>query len=174
MEKQVFDKISPGFYQQEVLDVAPLLLGKILVRGFESGKILRSKITEVEAYNGMDDKACHASKGKTERNKVMFQSGGLVYVYLIYGMHWLLNIVTGREDSPQAALIRGLEGLDGPGRVGKALELDKSFYGENLSTSPRIWIEDSGEKPKYITAPRVGINYAGEYWKNIEWRFIAR
>jgi DNA-3-methyladenine glycosylase len=160
------------FFQRDVLTVAPELLGKMVVRQFDDHSILKLKITEVEAYRGEDDLACHANKGKTKRTEVMFREGGLVYVYLIYGMYWMLNIVTGRENDASAILIRGVENISGPGRVGKALQLNKSFYGEDLSHSERIWIENSNIKPKYKTAPRVGIDYAGEPWKSIPWRFI--
>ena len=164
--------LPAGFFQRNVLEVAPELPGKILVRQFEDGRLNRYVITEVEAYRGNGDLACHASKGKTPRTEVMFREGGLVYVYLVYGIHWLLNVVTGKEDDASAILIRGLEGIDGPGRVGKALHIDKSFYGENLFTSNRIWIENS-EKPVTLkTAPRVGINYAGEPWVNKPWRYL--
>jgi DNA-3-methyladenine glycosylase len=101
----------------------------------------------------------------------MFHEGGVIYVYLIYGIYWLLNIVTGSENDASAILIRGLEGYSGPGLVGKILQLDKSFYGENLQNSNRIWIEDSGEKPVIKTFPRIGINYAGEPWVSKPWRY---
>ena len=84
----------------------------------------------------------------------------------------MLNFVTGKAEKPQAVLIRGLEDINGPGRVGKKLQLDKSFYGENLATSKRMWVEDNDEKVNYITDTRVGVDYAGEYWKNKQWRFI--
>jgi DNA-3-methyladenine glycosylase len=119
----------------------------------------------------MEDKACHASKGKTGRTSVMFGEGGHLYVYLIYGMYWMLNIVTGNAGDPQAVLVRGVEGISGPGKITKLLSIDKSFYGENLITSCRIWIEDSGLKPEIRTGPRIGIDYAGEYWKSVPWRF---
>ena len=118
--------------------------------------------------------ACHASKGKTARTEVMFRDGGLVYVYLIYGMYWMLNIVTGNENDASAVLIRGVQGISGPGRVGKALQLDKSLNGENLFTSERIWIEDAGTVENYITSPRIGINYAGEPWISKPWRFLIK
>ncbi|WP_297094215.1 DNA-3-methyladenine glycosylase [uncultured Draconibacterium sp.] len=166
-------RISNSFFLRDVTEVAPNLLGKILVRRFEDGTIEKYKITETEAYRGGEDKACHANKGLTERTKVMFDEGGLVYVYLIYGMYWMLNFVTGKPGDSSAVLIRGVEGISGPGRVGRALQLDKSFYGENLETSQRIWIEDSGSKPQFTTAPRVGIEYAGEPWISKPWRYIA-
>ncbi len=154
------------------MEVAPDLIGKTLVRQFDNSLIQKYTITEVEAYRGRDDLACHAHKGKTKRTEVMFREGGLVYVYLIYGMYWMLNIVTGKKDDASAVLIRGIEKINGPGRVGKALQLDKSFYGELLYESNRIWIEDSNVKPNFIATPRVGIDYAGEPWISIPWRFI--
>ncbi|WP_320110824.1 DNA-3-methyladenine glycosylase [Draconibacterium orientale] len=166
-------RLTNSFFQREVTEVAPDLLGKILVRRFEDGTIHKFKITETEAYRGGEDKACHANKGLTPRTKVMFDEGGLVYVYLIYGMYWMLNFVTGEAGDSSAVLIRGVEGISGPGKVGRALQLDKTFYGEDLENSKRMWIEDSGLKPQYTTAPRVGINYAGEPWISKPWRFIA-
>lgn len=165
-------RLPAGFFQRDVLEVAPELLGKILVRKFDDGNLYRFIITEVEAYSGDGDLACHASKGKTPRTEVMFREGGLVYVYLVYGIHWLLNIVTGKKGDASAVLIRGLEGINGPGRVGKSLCLDKSFYGENLFTSTRIWIENSEKQVKFTTSPRVGIHYAGEPWVSKNWRYL--
>lgn len=166
-------RLPEEFFRSDVLKIAPSLLGKILVRKFSSGEEYRHIITEVEAYSAPYDLACHASKGRTARTEVMFREGGLVYVYLIYGMYWMLNIVTGKTDEASAVLIRGVQNISGPGRVGKALQLDKSFYGENLYTSDRIWIEDSSVKPEYKSLPRVGIDYAGEPWISIPWRFLA-
>lgn len=132
----------------------------------------RFMINETEAYRGAEDKACHASKGRTERTDVMFHTGGKIYVYLIYGIHWMLNFVTGPENEPQAVLIRGIEGYDGPGRVSKVLGINKSFYGEDLNVSERIWIEDNGDKVSVKTGKRIGIDYAGEKWVNKPWRFF--
>lgn len=101
----------------------------------------------------------------------MYQEGGVVYVYLIYGMYWLLNIVSGKKDQPQAVLIRSLKEINGPGRVGKELQLDKSFYGEDLTRSNRLWIEKDLGKRIYTAERRVGIDYAGERWRNKLWRF---
>jgi DNA-3-methyladenine glycosylase len=168
------DLLSVVFFRRDVLDVAPDLLGKTLVRKFTDETIGRFTITDVEAYRGTDDLACHASKGRTARTEVMFHDGGVVYVYLIYGMYWMLNIVTGKENDASAVLIRGLEGINGPGRVGQALNLDKSFYGEDLTTSKRIWIENSDEIPELITSPRHGIDYAGEPWISMPWRFLVK
>jgi len=165
-------RLTSDFFRRDVLKVAPELLGKTLVRKYNNDKTERFIISEVEAYSGDGDLACHASKGKTSRTEVMFREGGLVYVYLVYGIHWLLNIVTGKAGDASAVLIRGLEGIPGPGRVGKILQLDKSFYGENLSTSDRIWIEKSDIQISYDTSPRIGIDYAGEPWKSKHWRFF--
>ncbi|HET7732687.1 MAG TPA: DNA-3-methyladenine glycosylase, partial [Paludibacter sp.] len=93
--------------------MAPQLLGKILVRQYEDGRIERYRINETEAYCGIEDLASHASKGRTSRTDVMFEQGGTVYVYLIYGMYWMLNIVAGKEHTPEAVLIRGVEGVVG-------------------------------------------------------------
>jgi DNA-3-methyladenine glycosylase len=164
------NRLPPDFFLRDVLEVAPDLLGKVLARRFEDGRIERYHIIETEAYRGVEDVACHASKGRTPRTEVMFQEGGTVYVYLIYGMYWLLNLVTGNEGDASAVLIRGIEGFSGPGRVGRKLQLDKSFYGENLSNSSRLWVEDAEPVAEIKTSKRIGIGYAGE-WENKLWRF---
>lgn len=164
-------KLDAGFFQRDVLKVAPQLIGKILVRQFSNGHIERLRITETEAYRGEDDLACHASKGRTPRTEVMYHPGGKVYVYLIYGMYQMLNFVTSSENVPQAVLIRGIEGLDGPGKLTRHLQIDKTFYGEDLAVSERLWVEDKHLAYHYTTGPRVGIGYAGE-WKDKPWRFI--
>ena len=169
-----YTRILKSFFQRDVLDVAPDLIGKTLVRKFDNGRIERFTITEVEAYRGTEDLACHASKGRTRRTKIMFHDGGVIYVYLIYGMYWMLNIITGKEGDASAILIRGLEEISGPGRVGKAMQIDKSFYGEDLVTSDRIWIENNNMVSEYITTPRIGIDYAGEPWISKPWRFIMK
>jgi DNA-3-methyladenine glycosylase len=166
-------RLSSDFYKNNALWLAENLLGKTLVRCFDDGRIEKYIITETEAYGGEEDLACHASKGKTARTEVMYHAGGEIYVYLIYGIYWMLNFVSGQENEPQAVLIRGLKGIDGPGRVGKTLKLDKSFYAESLLTSNRIWLEDAPAAISFKTAPRVGIDYAGEIWKNKPWRFIV-
>ncbi len=163
--------LSPEFFKRDALTVAREILGKYIVRRFDDGRIERYRITEVEAYRGEEDKACHASKGRTKRTEVMYHDGGKIYMYFIYGMYWMLNIVTGGENDPQAILIRGIENVSGPGRIGKRLQLDAGFYGEQLPSS-RIWIESSENKnPDYEATPRIGINYAGE-WKDKPWRFV--
>jgi DNA-3-methyladenine glycosylase len=165
------ERLSTEFFIRDVLDVAPDLPGKTLAIRLPDGKPERFGITEVEAYRGTEDKACHACKGRTVRTEVMFHEGGKLYVYLIYGMYWMLNIVTGRENDPQAILIRGVEKYAGPGKLTKALGINRSFYGEDLVTSDRLWVEDAGVNVDIKTGPRIGIDYAGEYWKSRPWRY---
>ncbi|MFT6985804.1 MAG: DNA-3-methyladenine glycosylase [Psychromonas sp.] len=167
-------RLTQPYFSNDVLDIAPDLLGKKLVRVFNDGRKKEYLITETEAYRGQEDLACHANKGRTARTEVMFHDGGLVYVYLIYGIYWMLNIVTGEKENPQAVLIRGLQSIQGPGRVGKKLQLDKSFYGEDIATSQRIWIEDVAKPVKYIALKRIGIAYAGDKWINKPWRFVLQ
>ena len=165
-------RLDTAFFLRDVLEVAPALLGKILFRTYDDGTIRRFRISETEAYRGTEDKACHAGRGMTPRNAVMFREGGLVYVYFIYGMYWMLNFVTGQAGDASAVLIRGIDDIHGPGRVGKILQLDRSFYGEYLSESQRIWMEDNPGKVTFTVHPRVGIHYAGEPWVSRPWRFV--
>ena len=164
-------RLLRDFYVRDVLDVAPEMPGKNLVIKLDDGSVGRFKVTEVEAYRGSEDKACHAAKGRTARTEIMFQEGGRLYIYFIYGMYWMLNIVTGQKDFPQAVLIRGVEGFPGPGKLTKSLGIDKSFYGEDLVSSDRIWVEDAGFAHPVKNGPRIGIDYAGEYWKSRPWRY---
>jgi DNA-3-methyladenine glycosylase len=164
-------RLSKDFYTRDVLDVAPDLPGKILVIKLTGGIFERFKITEVEAYRGSEDKACHASKGRTSRTEIMFHEGGRLYIYLIYGMYWMLNIVTGDENNPQAVLIRGVEGFSGPGKLTKSLGINSSFYGEDLVLSEKIWVEDSGLVHPVKNGPRIRVEYAGEYWRSRPWRY---
>ncbi len=167
-------RLDRDFFRRDVLEVAPDLLGKQLVMmDGKKGKSVYT-ITETEAYRGGEDLACHASKGRTARTEVMFGDGGLVYMYLIYGIHWMLNVVSSHVDDPQAVLIRGLREANGPGRLTRLLGLDKQFNGEDLVQSKRIMIEDSLIVPSYTTGPRVGIDYAGEPWRSIPWRFVMK
>ena len=136
-----------------------------------NGEFLRYRIVEAEAYRGEEDDACHARFGKTNRNHVMYHTGGHVYVYLIYGMYWMFNIVTGGAGDPQAVLIRGVDGYPGPGKLTRALAIDNTFYNEDLVTSDRIWIDSAAEKPAILRTPRIGIDYAREPWKSLAWRY---
>jgi DNA-3-methyladenine glycosylase len=165
-------RFTRDFFRQDVLHVAPRLIGQTLVRSFE-GREERYIITETEAYRGEEDEASHARFGKTRRNRVMYDEGGIVYVYFIYGMYWMLNIVTGEPDFPQAVLIRSLQGLQGPGVLTRALGIDRSFYGEDLTDSTRLWVEPGLLHPVMEAGPRIGISYAGEPWKSNPWRYRA-
>ena len=164
-------RIGEGFFQRDVLEVAPDLLGKVLVRRFEDGGQVSTAIVEVEAYRGTEDLACHASRGRTNRTEVMFGPGGFVYVYLIYGMYWMLNFVTGTSGIPQAVLIRSTELVKGPGRLTRHFEIGSDFYGECLWKSGRLWLEDHGHQAEIQTGPRIGVDYAGKYWASRPWRF---
>ncbi|MBI1957212.1 MAG: DNA-3-methyladenine glycosylase, partial [Candidatus Niyogibacteria bacterium] len=164
------------FFEAPTLQVARDLLGKTLVRRM-NGKIIRSLITETEAYIGERDKACHASRGRTARTAVMYEKAGTAYVYLIYGMHWCLNIVTERENFPAAVLIRGIEidgkRISGPGRVCKALGIDKKFNGADLVGNRALWLEESSVRHRVSNiqrGPRVGVDYA-DAWAKKPWRF---
>ena len=173
MDSPAFLRLDSDFFMRDVLDVAPSLLGKMLFRKFPGGNMICGMITEVEAYRGEEDLACHASRGRTARTEVMYGPGGNVYMYLIYGMYWMLNFVTGESDVPQAVLIRGLDIVSGPGRLTRQLELDRGFYGENLTGSDRLWLEDHGRKPDLEATPRIGVDYAGDTWASKPWRYLA-
>ena len=166
-------RIEKDFLTGDVLDLAPALLGMQLVRHDGTGNLRTFTITETEAYRGEEDLACHVSRGRTARTEIMYREGGVLYVYLVYGMHWMLNIVTGRAEEPQAVLLRGVKGVRGPGRLTKELEIDRSYNGEDLTLSPRIWLQNSGISLPYETTSRIGIDYAGPVWKNKPWRFVA-
>ena len=167
------------FYAGDTLSVSGALLGKKLVRKY-NGHILSGLICETEAYLGSMDSASHAFKGKTPRNSVMFGRAGRAYVYFVYGMHYLLNVVTEEEGNPCAILIRGivpLDGLkymqryrgrngkdltDGPAKLCQALAIDKSLNGWELTAGKKLWLEDRTAVPaRYIKkGPRIGIDYA--------------
>jgi DNA-3-methyladenine glycosylase len=164
-------RLSRDFFVRDVLLVAPELIGKVIALSSGNNSVRRFMITETEAYRGTEDKACHASKGRSARTDVMFQQGGRIYVYFVYGMYWMLNFVAGEENNPQAALIRGIEGYNGPGKLTRAIGIDKTYYGEDLTISSRIWVEDTGFRTSLKTASRIGINYATEEWKNKPWRY---
>lgn len=165
------NKLPPSFFLRPVTKIAKDLLGCYLVRK-RNGKTERHIITEVEAYDGEKDLACHASKGKTKRNCVMFEPGGVWYVYLIYGFHDMLNIVTGNKDYPAAVLIRGVEGILGPGRLTRKLGIDRSFNGKKASPTTGLWIEKGNVKGKITRTPRIGVDYAGPIWSKKKYRFV--
>lgn len=167
------------FFSRPTLTVARSLVGKYVVRDQGTGPVA-GKIIEVEAYVGPKDKACHASKGRTARTEVMFGPPGISYVYLIYGMHHCLNVVTERVNFPAAVLIRAVEIdgdlIDGPGRLCRALEVDRSLNRLDMTIGSHLWFEDrddhvpQGEIERH---PRIGVDYAGE-WAQKPWRFRLR
>ncbi len=163
------------FQQKKAVALARWLIGKHLVRRFGDGRIEARVITETEAYVGERDLACHARAGRTARTEVMYRAGGVWYVYLCYGIHEMLNLVVGPADWPAAVLIRGIEGAAGPGRVTKALAIDRKLNGQNADDGTgELWIEDRGvrvPRAKVKATPRVGIDYAGPVWAAKPWRF---
>ncbi len=165
--------LGKNFFEDDALKVAENLLGKYLIRKV-NGKEITLRINEVEAYDGFDDKASHASKGKTDRNKVMFGDAGNWYIYLVYGMHNMLNVVTGKEHYPAAILIRGAGDISGPGKLTKFLKIDKKLNGKKASVETGLWFEDRGEsvdKKKIKRTARIGVDYAGPIWAKKDYRF---
>ncbi|AGB41333.1 DNA-3-methyladenine glycosylase [Halobacteroides halobius DSM 5150] len=184
-------RLDTNFYQQDTLTVAQELIGKVLVRELDNKKI-KSKIVETEAYIGPYDKACHAYQNKkTKRTKAMFAPGGYTYVYQIYGIHYCFNIVTSKENNPEAVLIRAIEPLtaleviekrrqiksnrsadltNGPGKLCQALEIDKSLNNYDLTSGEKIYVIDEGKSCEVVSAKRINIDYAEEY-KDKLWRF---
>lgn len=167
-------RIGLNRYLKNAEELAPWLLGKTLCRR-HGDTVIRAKITETECYLGEGDTACHASRGKTKRNAPMYYRGGHLYVYLCYGIHSLINIVSGEEGSPEAVLIRGVEGADGPGKASRLLKIDTSLTGYDLCrTDGEVWIEDSGDMPEYTVAKRIGIDYASETDRGRLWRYTVK
>lgn len=165
-------RIGDEFFHRDVLEVAPDLVGKLLCREAD-GHVQRLRITETEAYRGEEDTACHACHGRTPRAETLYAQAGTLYVYLCYGMHNLLNIVTGEVDQPQAVLIRACDNANGPGKLTKRLHIDRSYNKRLLSECGDVWIEYDGLCCRLSTAPRVGIGYASEEDQAKLWRFIA-
>ena len=157
----------------DTVTLARWLLGKTLVRTTGRNRSAHI-ITEVEAYDGEHDLACHASKGRTKRTEVMYKSGGIWYVYLCYGVHEMLNLVTGPADYPAAVLIRGVSGITGPGRLTKRLKIDRRLNGLVARPTSGLHLEDRGlEIPlrQLKSGPRIGVDYAGSAWARKPWRF---
>lgn len=166
--------LSQTFFSADAPLVAERLLGMVLVRKRQNGET-RCRITETEAYDGPHDLACHASRGKTKRNEVMFGPAGYWYVYRCYGIHLMLNIVTGPEGYPAAVLIRGVEGQSGPGRLTRSLNILQQHNGSRAAHETGLWIE-RGVRPTGAFVqrmPRVGVAYAKE-WAEKPWRYVLR
>ena len=184
-------KLPRSFYQQPTAEVARQLLGKYLVRKHPNGTTV-GRIVESEAYIGPEDKACHASRGRTPRTEIMFGRAGHAYIYLIYGFHYMLNIVTEKEDFPSAVLIRAVEPLNGielmrarrrvdeltnlasgPGKLCAAFAIDRTLNGNDMC-GKIVYVEDRNEpSPKIAATPRIGVGYAGK-WKHKPWRFLIK
>lgn len=161
------------------LAVAPELLNCALCVRRADGDILKYPITEVEAYHGFEDRASHAHKGKTPRNAVMFGPHGYWYVYLCYGVHWLLNLVTGEQGYPSAVLIRGIDGFAGPGKLTRALGIDKRFDQQRCDPEVGLWIEALPlghpiRSLEVVRSGRIGVAYAGDHWAHTPWRFYRK
>lgn len=161
------------FFKRDGLTVAPELVGKLIIRQQGDG-IITLRITETECYLGENDTACHASKGRTPRTEMLYKSGGTIYVYLCYGIHCLMNIITGEAEQPQGVLIRACENYDGPGKLTKQLLIDRSFNGESILGNPRIWLAEDGYVPKIVRKKRVGIDYAAPRDRDALWRFCDK
>lgn len=161
------------FVSSDTLAHARALLGLMLVRTTADGRE-RMIITEVEAYDGENDLACHASRGRTKRTDVLYRAGGIWYVYLCYGIHEMLNLVVGPEGHPAAVLIRGAGGIAGPGRVTRRLQIDRRLNGLPARRASGLHLEDHGLKiPRALVrvTPRIGVDYAGPIWAAKPWRF---
>lgn len=159
-------RLTYEFYHRPCLEVARDLVGKILVH---KGQQLR--ISETEAYCSESDTACHASKGRTKRTEVMYAEAGTVYIYLCYGMHWMLNIVTGEPDQPEAVLIRACTEAPGPGKLTKSLGITGELNRKSVVDSGELWIEDDGFSCMIEQDKRVGIGYASQEDQDRLWRF---
>jgi len=172
-------RLHRSFFARDAIELARDLIGKTIVRRLEDGTVRRARIVETEAYIGEHDLACHAAKGRTNRTEVMFGEGGHAYVYFIYGMHWMLNIVASKPGNAQAVLIRAAEPLDGwdvnltgPGRLAKGFSFTKADNGLDL-TGPSTYLIDNGSPPpRIVKSKRIGVEYA-KHWKHRLLRFHA-
>jgi len=169
--------LPPAFFKRSALEVAPDLIGSVLCRKW-GNEVWRDWIVEVEAYDGFEDRASHASRGETPRNSVMFGPPGCWYVYLCYGMHWLLNVSCGPRGYPAAVLVRGLAGVAGPGRLTRRWGVDGEVNGAPARPGSGLWIESGlavAERQELPVqrSPRVGVSYAGPIWaaKPYRWSF---
>lgn len=171
-------RLRHAFYRRQTLDVARDLLGCNLCRQLTEGRVLRGRIVEVEAYDGPLDRASHAYRGRTRRNAPMFSAGGVAYVYLVYGVHHCVNVVTGESDYPAAVLLRATESPDddssasGPGRLTRVFGIDRSHDGISLLGNT-VWLERATQLPDRLIkrTPRIGVDYAGA-WARRRYRFL--
>jgi len=170
-------RLGRDFYESSASDLARSLLGCIFVRRV-SGIVRRARIVDAEAYLGPKDLASHSSKGRTGRTEVMFGPPGHAYVYFIYGMHFMFNVVSGVEGEAHAVLIRAAEPLDGwnaalsgPGLFARAFEIARPDSGLDLTRGETFFVADDGYVPRIVTSKRIGVDYAGR-WKDRLLRFI--
>lgn len=165
--------LKRSFYHRPCLDVARALIGKWLVHGARAGRIV-----ETEAYIGREDQACHARFGPTPRARMLFGPPGHAYVFLIYGMYDCFNVVAEAEGRPAAVLVRALEPgpavdtrTDGPGKLCRALGITRAHNGLDLVGGALTVENRHGPRPRIVTMPRIGVDYAGE-WAQRPWRFV--
>jgi DNA-3-methyladenine glycosylase len=180
-------RLTQSFFQRPAEDVARALIGKILVRRVP-GKLFRARLIETEAYLGPDDLASHASKGRTRRTEVLFGPPGRAYVYLVYGLHEMLNVVAGTAGQGQGVLIRAADPLDdwtadlsGPGRLTRALQITRLQNGLDVTPSGRsarqreggqlYFLDNPDDRPAVQSTKRIGIDYA-LHWKDAPLRFV--
>lgn len=174
--------LEKEFFGRDCLEVAPEICGKILCVRQSDGSVRRVRITEAEAYRGEEDTACHAHKGRTPRTELLYGESGVIYVYLCYGMHWLMNVITGEVDFPQGVLFRAggvpldesgvVKKLDGPAKLTKHLGISKAHNGQFLYGNADVWLEDDGSVFEIKTDVRVGIDYATEEYRLKQWRYV--
>jgi DNA-3-methyladenine glycosylase len=164
--------LTAAFFDRTALKVARDLLGCHLHVG---DQIQPRIITETEAYVGLQDLASHASKGRTKRNEAMFGLPGSFYVYFVYGLHWMLNVVTGPGDYPAAVLIRSVEGIVGPARLTKALGINGDLNGKLAGRETGVWFsEETPSRKQIIRSARIGVDYAGPVWSAEPYRFSLK
>lgn len=183
--------LKPAWFSRPTCVVAADLVGKVLCRRLTDSdgkeKILRMRISETEAYIGEDDPACHSHAGtRTSRTEIMYEQGGVFYVYLTYGIHHMLNLISGSAESPESVLIRAgfltndsdrlveeqllssdkqlthPKQFSGPGKLTKRLQIDRQLYGKAIAPESAVWIEGDGCQPPVSLRPRIGIDYAGD------------
>ena len=160
------------FFKTDTITLAKKLIGKWIETNI-NGEVVKAQISETEAYLGVEDSACHSYKGKrTLRNEPMWQDAGTLYVYLCYGMHFLLNIVSKEKNQPEAVLIRALVSANGPGKATKLLNINKSLNGQSIINNPKIYLLDDEKKYNFYAEKRVGIDYALDKDKNALLRFV--
>ncbi len=160
------NRLTYEFFHRPCDEVARDLVGKVIVHND-----IRLRISETEVYWGVNDTACHAHKGRTKRTEVLWAAAGTIYVYLCYGMHWLLNIVTGNEGDPQAVLIRACAEAPGPGKLTRKLGITGDYNRQSILNTPDLWIEDDGFRCEIEADTRVGIGYASEEDRARLWRY---